>query len=375
MIGTSAFHYFRGRGAPRHLPFKQVGRILSLLRHVSSAADEEQQRSTGAIPSRIVFGSCSDSTEDLTYWDRILESRPDVVILMGDNVYGKRSTLQHQYDQLISQPSFQKLQQACKIIAAVDDNDLKDASGCTRDTAIDLFQAIFKPNLASNDSEIVDGCVGLYQAYQWEHHLQILLLDVRTFSNSHEPVQQSVGGVDDINITFPTVLGKQQWVWLEEKLNQAPKDMLSIIVSPIQVLATGHRFECWNQQPEERQRLLDIVQGHNALLLSGDRHTSALYRHSWHGHQLRNNPNNNPTGLYEVTCSSFTHTVPPGLLDSEIDKMRISGFCYENNFGMLDLQRYQQGGTVQASIRSTGTGATLFSWELPICHGGQTREC
>lgn len=145
-----------------------------------------------------------------------------------------------------------------------------------------------------------------------------------------------------------TWLGRDQWLWLEQELNK--EFQLRLIISPLQVLSTCHTFECWNVVPQERMRLLTLLQGKRSLLLSGDRHVSALYGTQDGAH-------------YEITSSSLTHSVPHGLLDEEVDWHRKSHFTYENNFGMLELG---QDTTVVASIRSTKTANILQQWQLHV---------
>eukprot|EP00934_Nitzschia_sp_Nitz4_P004334 Nitzschia sp. Nitz4//scaffold12_size214221//203676//204680//NITZ4_001540-RA/size214221-processed-gene-0.183-mRNA-1//-1//CDS//3329535140//4324//frame0 len=293
-------------------------------------------------PLRIVFGSCSDSTEDLSYWNTIHTRSPDIVLLMGDNVYGKRSSLEHQYEELVTQPYFRNLQNACQIYATIDDNDMMDPEGINRAKALRLFQETFQPTFAPCVSD--DGSTGLYQHYSLDPKLNLLLLDTRTCADEW------------------SLLGESQWKWLEDQMDQQTfnSNSLTVIVSPIQVLATGHPYECWYRYPDERTRFLDVISDHNVLLLSGDRHTSALYQ------ATLDNSETQDKDLYEITSSSLTHTVPPGLLDGEDDPMRVSDFCYENNFGELSLERFYDEGIVQVGIYNAVTGVNIFSWELNL---------
>lgn len=90
------------------------------------------------IPKRIVFGSCSSQSGDLSYWDRITEQNPDLIVLMGDNVYPPAMnknfdqtgatisgiTMSSAYKTLASNPSFiRAINKRIPIIATLDDND------------------------------------------------------------------------------------------------------------------------------------------------------------------------------------------------------------------------------------------------------------
>jgi len=141
------------------------------------------------------------------------------------------------------------------------------------------------------------------------------------------------------------MLSDDQWEWLENELNN---NELTIVVSPLQVLATTHEFDCWNCNNQERERLLNLLLPKSTILLSGDRHVAALYQYQH---------------LYEITSSSLTHSVPEGQLDAEQDPLRQSPFCYKNNFGMLDIESPNR---VLATIRSCATGEPLMEWDLSI---------
>lgn len=284
-------------------------------------------------PQRLVFGSCSDSDEDLTYWSRIASLAPDVVLLMGDNVYGKppHKPLKSQYKSLLSHPSYQEAMKDEKLtlLAIWDDNDSYRNYDGSEDPAA-LFKEAFRPRLPSAQAE------GIYQAYEWRDELQIILLDL----HSHL--------VDSSHCN--SLLGNTQWQWLEMQV-QRPSN-LRLLVSPQQVLAIGHSYDCWyTRSPEERARLLDILKSHSSgrtLILSGDRHASALYY-------------DDVSNLYEVTSSSLTHSIPKGLLDDEMDPLRTSDFCYENNFGMIDIKE----GELVVSICSATTAKAISKWSIP----------
>ena len=92
------------------------------------------------VPQRIVFGSCSSQNGDLSYWDRIIEQTPDLIVLMGDNVYpptinknldrirtatkATESTMSAAYETLASNPNYiRAVNTRTPIIATLDDND------------------------------------------------------------------------------------------------------------------------------------------------------------------------------------------------------------------------------------------------------------
>ena len=102
-----------------------------------------------------------------------------------------------------------------------------------------------------------------------------------------------------------TILGDDQWKWLTEELNQ--KFDFLIIFSSIQILPEDHGFEKWGNFPNDRKKLLNILDQykHKTILVSGDRHRGGLYKKN---------------GIYEITASSLNK---PGSFAFETDKFLI----------------------------------------------------
>jgi phosphodiesterase/alkaline phosphatase D-like protein len=122
-----------------------------------------------SLPKRICFGSCSSQYDgDLSYWDRIVEAEPDLVLLMGDNVYAPpktflpeddslgaqelptnanpnsesshrvgRSKMHASYHTLAADPSFRRAARKIPFLPTLDDNDYNwrnlDATVMTED--------------------------------------------------------------------------------------------------------------------------------------------------------------------------------------------------------------------------------------------------
>ena len=126
--------------------------------------------------------------------------------------------------------------------------------------------------------------------------------------------------------TTKTMLGDEQWAWLEKVLNN--KNDLNIIVSSIQVLPTDHIFEKWHNLPHERNRLIDLLnaQSKPTIILSGDRHKAAIYKKG---------------NLIEMTSSSMNKPVSKplsffsNLIFSESDKYLISDIYESENYGLI----------------------------------------
>ena len=100
------------------------------------------------------------------------------------------------------------------------------------------------------------------------------------------------------------VLGEKQWAWLGETLESSAADV-NIVVSSIQVLTTNPVVESWGHFPQEKARLLALLQRTDPsglALVSGDVHAAELSSVSFvraDGSEGR---------WVEVTSSGLTHT-------------------------------------------------------------------
>ena len=78
--------------------------------------------------TKIAFGSCSKQNMPQPYWDTIVSESPDLLVLMGDNVYGDCEEdhcdrLKGAYEQWAAHPSFRGASQLIPMIATLDDHD------------------------------------------------------------------------------------------------------------------------------------------------------------------------------------------------------------------------------------------------------------
>lgn len=99
------------------------------------------------------------------------------------------------------------------------------------------------------------------------------------------------------------MLGDDQWHWLESTLQHSPADF-HIIVSSVQVLTTNPVVESWGHFPEEKKRLLKLMENLDPpglVFLSGDVHHGELSR-------ARVVRGSREDVWVEVTSSGLTHT-------------------------------------------------------------------
>jgi alkaline phosphatase D len=332
-----------------------------------------------SVPFRIAFGSCAHQAKQQPIWDAILQDKPDVFILLGDNIYGDTEDMDlmaRKYDQFNAIPGFQKLRSNTRLIGTWDDHDygMNDAGKeyPEKESSRRLMLSFFQE---PEESPRWTQPGGVYAAYLFQHGdktIQVILLDTRwdrdpllavtreEFQSERAPLQ--MGPYIPHTEAGPRMLGEEQWQWLEAQLQQ-PAD-LRIIGSSIQVLTDYSGWECWANFPAEQQRLLDLLHTHQVegvFLVSGDTHWAEFSRI----HRASAYP------LWELTSSGLTEEwkdVSPNL-------NRVGPFTWSANYGLLEVMWGTPAPYLTASIKNT-EGAlqfqnTLLLKDLSYSHQSQ----
>jgi alkaline phosphatase D len=340
-LGSNAFFIFP-------FPFKKhfTMRILLLFLIFSTT--------THIFAQTIAFGSChkvKDPNSDLILTS-IADQRPDAFIWLGDMVYGKDGDPEHlskRFDQLKSKSSYQNLLQSTSVYGTWDDHDYglnnagRDYQHKDRSRA-DLFAFLNVPKSSPAYQRN-----GAYQSYDLSPKIKLILLDNRYFKSEYAP--------KPYNDPYPpdyegTILGEQQWNWLENLLKNSTADV-HLIASGIQVLSPNHRFEKWLNYPNEYQRLIGLLQTYtvkNPIVLSGDRHMSELSQKDI-GY----------TVLYDATASGMTEALTNNL--SESNPYRIGQAIGVNNYGTIALDWENR--SLGFSFHDVH-GETLFAYSVTL---------
>lgn len=299
------------------------------------------------IITRFAFGSCLQQSRDQDIWNTIAAARPQMFMMIGDNVYGdtgwtgdaELGTLRTAYATLAAAPQFAAFRREVPMLATWDDHDygLNDAG---REFAFGGWAERIYENFWDASPE-VRARPGIYESRFYGpqgRRVQVILLDSRSFRSSLARAQLSAGERPPLgpytadSSPEADMLGAEQWAWLEGELRK-PAD-LRLVVSSIQVLTDAHNFEAWETMPGQRDRLYRMLAGRNGggvLLLSGDRHAGGIYRDApaAYGGQP----------LWEITSSSmnlpFTDT--PTNTAREPDPKRVTDFISEENFGLVEI--------------------------------------
>jgi alkaline phosphatase D len=229
---------------------------------------------------KIAVASCCkiQSINPQPVWRLIKQEAPDVLLLIGDNIYLDHdrhndpaelaSELRDRYSAQFAEPSFASLladlrTRNAPVIAIYDDHDFLgnnryggDHAPALREAARAEFVGAFGPKMTGSDVYSI-ARLGL---------VDIVVLDERFYRTS-----PSVSGSDR-----DAVLGQAQWAWLEQTLNADTNAKYTLIASS----TTLHTFgdESWEQYPSAFQRLTTLLSGRKgALVVSGDVHRNATY--------------------------------------------------------------------------------------------------
>lgn len=294
--------------------------------------------------SRIIFGSCNHHARSQHMWPLIEAQNPDLVLAIGDNIYGDNGYLGEAnlasfikaYTQQASHPEFRSLRSKVPMLATWDDHDYgpNDSGGtfAFREWSETLFETFWGVSEAAKSRQgVYDSVIAGPEGQR----VQIIMLDTRFFRSPLKsiPYQESrprLGGYLPDDNPELTILGGQQWTWLKGELAK-PAD-LRLLVSSTQVLTDAHGFEKWGNHPVERERLFAALKERNKgdmLILSGDRHSAAFYAQT---------PKELGSEIWEFTSSSLNLAfVRENAGAGEPDPRRRSGFFTQENYGMIDI--------------------------------------
>jgi len=332
----------------------------------SAAAAEEQPL------SRIGFGSCARQDKPQPIWDAVVETKPDLFLMLGDNIYGDSedmAVLRAKYRQLGEQPGFKKLKQTCRLLATWDDHDYgaNDAGAeypKKRESQQEFLDFFGVPN-----DDPLRKQEGVYQARVFGppgQRVQIILLDTRYFRSplkkGRTPGETGEGRGGAYVVSEEreaTMLGETQWKWLAEQL-KTPAEV-RIIASSVQAVADEHGWERWGTFPHERQRLLRLIRDTNAsgvIVISGDRHLAEISRL----------PADDDAGigypLFDVTSSSLNaasgNTTKAGVrFGNEINSRRMGLTYFDTNFGCIEIDWKQADPVLRLQVRDEKGGVVL----------------
>lgn len=278
-----------------------------------------------ALVTRLAFGSCFDQNKPAPIWDAIAERRPEIFLMIGDNVYADAEevgVLARAYEGLRDSDGYRRMREATPVLATWDDHDYGRNDAGAEYPLKDASKQIMLDFFGEPDDSPRRQRPGVHAAYLVGppgRRIQIIMLDTRYFRSEVFPLGRR-GSYRPNDEPDATILGAAQWRWLEAQL-EIPAE-LRIVASSIQVLSDEHPYERWGNFPRERARLLDTLgRAAGTIVVSGDRHRGELSRAGAGG------------GLHDLTSSSLNRP----LQGHDDNELRVGEEVVVSNFGMVEI--------------------------------------
>lgn len=318
--------------------------------------------------ARIGFGSCVHQDKKQIIWDRIVEAKPQLFLMLGDNMYAdypEATPIDEAYRKMDAVAGFKKLREMCPLMGTWDDHDygINDAGVeyPEKKRSQTLFLDFFKVPADSPrrqregvyHSEII-GPPG--------KRVQVIMLDGRYHrSPLKKGPRGSATGYPRLvpyvanNDPAATFLGAEQWRWLEEQLKQPAE--IRLIGSGIQVVSEEHPFEKWMNIPHERDRLFALLRSTKAagvVFLSGDRHMADLsVMDAGVGYPL-----------YDLTASGFNQA-SEAYRGPEKNRHRVATLSWGHHFGFIEIDWTAKDPLIRLQIREED-GQIAFQHKVPL---------
>jgi len=325
---------------------------LFLISQCSCSTIKDAPETKNETTLKIAFGSCASQDDPLLILDDAAEHQPDAFIFLGDNIYGDTDDMQvlrQKYQALGSKAPYQQLKKKTEIIATWDDHDYgrNDAGKHYphKEASKQVFLEFFEEPKDSSRYEH-EGIYHSVYLTTGDKTVQIILLDGRTFrddllerENQENKPERYFYDLDYVRHTDSnkTLLGEEQWTWLEEELNK-PADC-RILASGTQFGIEYNGYEAWANFPHEQERLVQLIkktQANHMVIISGDVHYAEISKFE----------HEDCYPLYDITSSGLTKTWK----FATPNKNRIEGPVMDNNFGLLTINFSNQDPNIVAEI-------------------------
>ena len=331
----------------------------------SFAQDSDQPLTT------IAFGSCARERQDQPVWADIISKNPQLFLMIGDNHYAdfwpkdgeikmhpvtNIARIREAYDALGSKKGFQQLKSQSKIMATWDDHDY-GANDMGNDYPLrDASQKEFARFYGFGAQHPIHNRRGVYHANTFGpqgKRTQVIMLDTRFH---RDPLvrstdrKQGKGPYVGTKDASTTILGAEQWSWLEQQLRE-PAD-IRIIASSIQVVSDEHGWETWGNFPHERQRLYELIAktgANGVLIVSGDRH---LLEISCDDIRVASYP------IWDFTSSGLTQK---SQTTDEANSYRVGPVKREQNFGLIEIDWRDAPASTRIHLSGFGAAGKLLT--------------
>ncbi|MEC7401848.1 MAG: alkaline phosphatase D family protein, partial [Verrucomicrobiota bacterium] len=135
----------------------------------------------------IAFGSCLKQTRPQPIWESVRACKPDVFVLLGDNIYGDTrdmKKLESRWDAFAAVPDFKRLRGDCRLLAIWDDHDYGENDAGREFPKKAESQKLFLDFLGEPEGSNRRKTPGIYDSVTFGpegKRVQFVLLDTRYF--------------------------------------------------------------------------------------------------------------------------------------------------------------------------------------------------
>ena len=223
-----------------------------------------------------LFGSCADQDKPLPIFDTIAAAKPDLLLLIGDNIYadldksregdarGHPGEVRHAGEAAgLAEARRRRARSWRRGTTTTSARTTPGPSGHSRTKSQKLFLDFFGVPAQTTRGASRRACTTPPSSARPASGCRSSCSTRGTSAaRSSRPGRTRARGSPVLPNTDPdaTMLGAEQWKWLEGQLKQPAE--VRLLVSSIQVIADEHPFEKWANFPKERDRLYDLIRRH-----------------------------------------------------------------------------------------------------------------
>ncbi len=306
--------------------------ILGTSCKTKSQSLEKESFNTEKSDLTIAFGSCNKQNSENKLWDDVLKNNPDLWIWGGDNIYSDTydmTVLKTNYLVQAEQKDYKSFVSEVKILGTWDDHDYGMNDAGEEYPQKEESQQLFLDFMNVPKTSPRRKQKGVYHSEiiaSKKGSVKVILLDTRYFRTALKASDIKGNRYQHNDFGEGTILGEEQWKWLQNELENNRSDF-TIIVSSIQLLSYQHGFETWGNFPHEVERMKDLLKKaplEKVIFLSGDRHISEFSKTEVSGLSYP---------LVDFTSSGMTHTYTK--FDGEPNPYRSGAVISQRSFGVL----------------------------------------
>ncbi len=319
------------------------------------------------IITKIAFGSCANQNMEQVIWSAVNSWDPDIFMFLGDNIYGDTEDMNHlqkQYEKLGEKTGYQQLKENSLVLATWDDHDYGINDGGLEYPKKEESKTVMLNFFEEPKTSTRWDHPGIYHSYLFgeeDKRVQIILLDVRTFRTKLSSAERNermsrrhMGSYIPTVKQTDTMLGDEQWEWLEEQL-KIPAE-IRIFGMSTQFLVEFNGWEAWANMPLEREKMIQLIKKTKAegvIFLSGDTHWAELSMVEEEGLYP----------LYDLTSSGLTN-VWSGVAPNW---NRIKKPFLDKNFGTVEIDWSQEDPKITLGVKDVnGEDKLKHSFNLSV---------